>query len=137
MAILIIIGLVLITAYTVLAQQQRMRDSNDMMMQRGMGKMMGKGYDGKCPGMDCPMHKMMGGCMMMAKSMVATPDGGVIILAGPQLIKYDGNLNKVKEITIEVNTEAVKAKMKEMMQNCPVCGAMKQTGTTSGTQGQM
>jgi hypothetical protein len=51
----------------------------------------------------------MGGMAMqmmgaMQKQMVATNDGGVIVLAGNKLLKYDKDLNLVKEI--EVKTEA-------------------------------
>ncbi len=45
--------------------------------------------------------KMMGS---MQKQMVATNDGGVIILVGNKLLKYDKDLNLVKEV--EVQAEA-------------------------------
>jgi len=59
--------------------------------------------------------------MMMQKSMVASTDGGVIILAGNKLLKYDSKLNLVKEVEIKVECPAMgkmpmmgmnKAKMK-------------------------
>ena len=61
-------------------------------------------------------HLMQGMIMhkMMEKQMVATKDGGVIILVGNQLLKYDKNLNLVKETEIKIDFEAMKKKMKEM-----------------------
>ncbi len=42
--------------------------------------------------------KMMG--MMQKDSMVATSDGGVVLKSGPRLIKYDKDLNLVKEVEL-------------------------------------
>ena len=43
-------------------------------------------------------HGMMG--MMNKDSVVATSDGGVVILQGPRLIKYDQSLTLVKEVEL-------------------------------------
>jgi len=43
-------------------------------------------------------HGMMGGMMHHQASMVGTPDGGVIVMKGQSLSKYDKNLNLVKEV---------------------------------------
>jgi len=65
----------------------------------------------KC--MMCPMH-----CgMMMKKMMIATSDGGVIVMAGKKLIKYDKDLNLVKEVEIKMD-------MEKMMKDCPMCHEM-------------
>jgi len=45
----------------------------------------------------CPMHGMMMESMM-AKSITATGDGDIVVMAGDKLIKYDKNLNLVKEV---------------------------------------
>jgi hypothetical protein len=50
---------------------------------------------------------------MMAKQMVATSDGGVIILIGHKIIKYDKNLNLVKEAEIKMDMEEMKEGMME------------------------
>ena len=76
-----------------------------------MGKGMGMGC--KC-GMDCKCGKM---GMMMQKQMIATSDGGVIVLAGNKLYKYDKNLNLVKETEIKKDFEHMK-KMGEMKEKC-------------------
>lgn len=44
---------------------------------------------------------MMGGKMHEPPKMVATSDGGVIVLAGRKLSKYDGLLNLVKEVEMQ------------------------------------
>ena len=43
-------------------------------------------------------HKMMG--MMHNDSLVATSDGGVAVLQGPRLLKYDASLTLVKEVEL-------------------------------------
>lgn len=58
--------------------------------------------------MHCMMMKK-----MMSKKMVASGDGGVIVLVGNKLLKYDKDLNLVKEAEIKIDMEAYKAKMKE------------------------
>lgn len=57
--------------------------------QQGQGMMMGgRGKGGPMMGM---MHK---------DSVVATSDGGVVVLSGPRLLKYDSELNLVKEVEL-------------------------------------
>ncbi|MDP8253509.1 MAG: hypothetical protein P9X27_03815 [Candidatus Kaelpia aquatica] len=52
--------------------------------------------------------------MMMGKSMVATEDGGVVVMIGNKLLKYDRNLNLKKEVKIEIDF----SEMKKMMKKC-------------------
>jgi len=54
--------------------------------------------------------KMMG--MMGGKSMVATSDGGVVILIGNKLQKYDKNLLLQKEVEIKMDKDMMSKKMK-------------------------
>jgi hypothetical protein len=135
-----IILIVAAGAYVVVAQQGGMMggmhgggmamDSNNMMMHKGMGPggmmpgsggmMMGPGGM-MGPGM-CPMCSMM--CQMMThKSMVAVGDD-VVVMAGNKLMKYDKNLNLVKEVELKIDTEQMQKKMAEMMKSCPMCGNM-------------
>lgn len=72
----------------------------------GHGMMMGK---------DCPM---MGG--MMQQSMVATSDGGVVIRAGDKLVKYDKNLNVVKEAEVTIDKKGC------AMKDCPMMKGKKE-----------
>ena len=39
------------------------------------------------------------------KQMVATSDGGVVVLAGNKLLKYDKDLNLIKEAEVKAGTE--------------------------------
>ncbi len=47
------------------------------------------------------MMGMGGGMMGGHESMVATSDGGVVVMAGPKLMKYDRDLNLVKEVEMK------------------------------------
>ena len=62
------------------------------------------------------------------KTMAATDDGGVIVAFGDKLIKYDSDLNKVKEVPLELDMNQMHQKMMQMMQNCPMMQQMKQQG---------
>lgn len=90
---------------------------------QGMGKGMMGGQGGEMgQGMMCPM------CSSMMKSVaspqvISTGDGGFVILTGNKLIKYDKDLNVVKEADIKVDVSAMMEKMKA---DCPVCKMMKE-----------
>ena len=53
----------------------------------------------------CPMNGMMTGPMTV-KSIAATGDGGIFVMAGNKLIRYEKDLNLVKET--EVKTDRVR-----------------------------
>ena len=90
-------------------------------MNESMGKdMMKSGMMCKGEMMEkCPIHGM-GMKGIMEKSMIASADGGVIVLAGNKLTKYDKDLNVVKEVEIKIDIEAMQKNMMEMMKNCPM-----------------
>lgn len=101
------------------------------MMQGGMmgGGMMGGGMMGG--GMGCP------GCMaacgaMMHQSVTPTSDGGVVVSVAGKLIKYDNELNKIKEVSLDVDWTRMHQMAQQMMQNCP----MMQQRMRSGQMGQ-
>lgn len=52
------------------------------------------------------MHKMMGG--MMGQNMVPTPDGGVVLLVGTRLYKYDRNLALSKQAEVQIDTASMR-----------------------------
>ncbi|MEW5895688.1 MAG: hypothetical protein AB1650_08055 [Candidatus Omnitrophota bacterium] len=58
--------------------------------------------------------------IMMKTTVTVTPDGGVIVLRGNSLAKYDKNLNLVKEVQLKDMTEEIQQKMQKMMKECPV-----------------
>jgi hypothetical protein len=97
------------------SQEKSPAMDKSMEMSKGMemGKGMGKGMGCKC-GMGCNCGKM---CMMMQKQMIAASDGGVIVLAGNKLYKYDKNLNLVKEAEIKKDFKDIK-KMDGMKEKC-------------------
>ena len=95
-------------------------------MKGGMMKegMMGKGMmDGEMMG--C---KMMGMCpmmnSMMERSVVATSDGGVIVVMGNKLTKYDKDLNVVKELELKTDMEGMQKMMENMKVTCPMMKSM-------------
>ena len=100
-----------------------MMDNTGMMGSQGMrgrkAMMMDKD---KMQGMHPMGGMMMKGMMMkgmMEKSMDATGDGGIVVLAGNRLMKYDKNLKLIKEVDIKIDMEAMQKNMTEMMKNCP------------------
>jgi len=103
-----------------------MGKSSDSTLCRGMGgkgkSMMGGGYGG--------MHMMMGpgGVEMIMPKVYPTTDGGIIVVSGNMVTKYDGNLNKKKEIFITPNFDSLKSMMTKAMQYAPKCPMMDTTG---------
>src|SRR3989338_11450246 len=84
--------------------------------------------DGMDGGMMKMMHKMHG--MTRSSSMVASNDGGVIVLSGNKLYKYDKNLNLVKEAEIKTEMGCMGGMrggmgMGGMKKMCPMCAKMK------------
>lgn len=65
------------------------------------------------------MGRGMGGGMMMPPkkeaTMVAVPDGGVIVLIGNRLLKYDKDLNLKKEVEIKSEVDEMMDEMEEMV----------------------
>jgi hypothetical protein len=115
--------------------KEMMGDKSGMMEGKGgmMGMMGGKGM----MGMMGMMHGMMGSMMRTA---VATSDGGVVVLNGTKLVKFDKNLNVVKETELKPDTEGMKSMMDQMKQACPMMGQMmggnmgqQDTGKTANT----
>ncbi len=101
-----VIAIVAVLAFSGVAFAQM----NEKGMGQGMGMMKGDmmDKDGMMGGkMGCSMMQhMMGG-----SSMVATSDGGVVVLSGCTLTKYDKNLKEVKEVQL---------KCEMMKKGCPM-----------------
>jgi len=72
------------------------------------------------------MKAMMMG-KMMEKKLVATSDGGVVVLFGRKLMKYDKDLVLKAEAEIKID----KAEWKKMMEHCP----MGRKGKAKGGEG--
>ena len=119
-----VIALAVVSSYVVSAQDQPngMMNKKEMM---GKGEMMDKGKMGMCP-----MH--MAACESMLKAqMAATDDGGVIILACNKLMKYDKELNLVKEVELKID---MSAEMKKMMDKCQSMCPMPQKKMEMGQE---
>jgi hypothetical protein len=125
--LLVVIAIVLLVAmgsYAVFAQPRQAQPGQPP-MGGGMGRGMMQGpmgQDGMM--MMCPMCAAIGGAMMQ-KSLVQVEDG-VIVAVGNRLIKYDNNLNKVRETTIDIDTAGMQQAMQQMMQHCPMHQQMMQ-----------
>ena len=144
---LIAVAVVIIVGTSGLARAQMndkgkemMGDKAGMMDEKGgMMGMMGKGMMGDKDGMmSGKMMGMMGmhGMMMkmMEKTMVATSDGGVIVLAGNKLTKYDKDLNVVKEVELKMDMEGMQKMMDNMKGMCPMMGKMKSSDESKGEE---
>ena len=113
-------------------------DKKEDMMGKGVmqGGMMGDkrmtDEEGKMKSM-CPMHAMMMK-QMMGREMIATADGGVLILLGNKIIKYDKDLNLVKEAEIKPDMEGMQKMMMQMQESCPMCKKMMGGGMMQGTK---
>ena len=89
-----------------------MGDSTAMMGKAGQGRMM------ECGGMMTPMMGMgmmgCGGMMCMGYRQIIPIDDGIIVVMGNRLIKFDKNLKKEAETTIEFDEKALKNMMENM-----------------------
>ena len=83
------------------------------------GPMMGKMMKGD-------MRHKFGMMEMMRNNMVATNDGGVVVMLGHKLLKYDEKLNLVSEVEVEKGPKGMPEMHKEG--KCPMCGSMMKEG---------
>ena len=81
------------------------------------------------------MQGMMMGSMKV-KSIVATGDGGIVVMAGNKLIKYDKDLNLVKDVEVKMDMVGMQNNISQMMEQCPMCKSIKQ-GDSMMAQGSM
>lgn len=78
-------------------------NKTDKSKEAAQSAMMAPGMMGQMGMMD--KGKMMGmAAMMMVKSMVATSDGGVVVLVGNKIQKYDKDLVLQKEVEIKMDS---------------------------------
>ncbi len=93
----------------------------------GKGMMMGKGMmgDGMMDGGMMKMMMQMHGRMMRSPTMVSSNDGGVIVLTGNKLYKYDKNLTLVKEAEVKMDMDGGMMGGMGGKKKCPMCAKMK------------
>ncbi len=113
-----IVMLIVLLAGSSLVYAESMKDGRMKEGIMGKGMMGGEMMDGKMMGM-CPMMKS-----MMERSVVATSDGGVIVVAGNKLTKYDKDLNVVKEVELKMDMEGMQKMMENMKGMCPMMKGM-------------
>ena len=65
-------------------------------------------------GMKGMMDQNMMTCGMMNRSMVPTEDGGIVVMIGNKLYKYDKDLNLKKEVEMEIGYSEMHNMMKKM-----------------------
>lgn len=71
---------------------------------------------------DSMMMKGMGCTMMgmwMPRMVVPVADG-IIVVVGDKLIKYDKNLKKKQEVTIDIDVDELQKRMEKYRQLCPM-----------------
>jgi len=114
--ILAVVVLSLLVSFPVFAEETQ-ETMPTMSLDKPMEKPMDKPAAMPMPG----MGKM--NCPMMGKTqMVATDEGGVIVLAGNKLLKYDADLNLVKEVEIPMPMGG---------KQCPMKGQMSEKGSVA------
>lgn len=68
------------------------------------------------------MHGMM--MKMMERTVVATSDGGVVVVTGDKMVKYDRNLKVIKEVDLPNGMCGMKEMMGNMKSKCKECTMM-------------
>lgn len=99
----------------------------EMMGHEGMmgegGKSCGGGMGCKGGMMQtCPMHRMM--APMAQPAIVATRDGGVVVMVGGRLYKYDRDLKLKAETELKIGMGQMQGMMMHMMGECPMMQGM-------------
>jgi hypothetical protein len=70
--------------------------------------------------MSCPMCMMMAGHLFKSE-LVATADGGALLMIGGALYKYDANLTLVAQTQLQIDLQQIQTQLQDMMSNCPMC----------------
>ena len=131
MVLAAVVVLATVVAVVALAQQP-----SEPGMMEAQGMMGGQGTMGQGMGMMamCPMHGgMMGG--MMGRAALAVEGKYLYVLAGNKILKYDPNLNLVRQAEIKMDMAKMNKTMQKMMEQCPMREQMmKQMGGMMGKE---
>jgi len=68
----------------------------------------------------CPMCMMMAGHLFKSE-LIATADGGALLMIAGTLYKYDAELNLVAETQLQLDPQRMQTQLQEMMSSCPAC----------------
>lgn len=71
-------------------------------------------------GTPCPMCMMMAGHLFKSE-LIATTDGGVLLMIGGTLYKYDANLALVAETQLQLDPQQIQTQLQQLISNCPAC----------------
>jgi hypothetical protein len=71
----------------------------------------------------CQLHSALTQSMMQIQ-MAAPVNGGIIVLVGNRLLKYDYDLNLVRETEVPINLEETQKQIEEITKNCLSCRRM-------------
>ena len=63
------------------------------------------------------MQNMMVMQAMKERSIVATSEGGMVVIVGNQMVKYDKDLNVVKEAELKIDLDKLRQNMMKMIPN--------------------
>ena len=108
--LLTVAALVGIGSYVVFAQDPM---GGGMMSGNMQGRgMMGGNMQGRSM-MSGMQNRGMMGPMMRGSSLVATRDGGVVVLMGNELLKYDKDLNLSKKVEVKADWKKIQKTMME------------------------
>ena len=96
----------------------------------------GEDNSGRQPGMAGHGGRGMRGCPMMAAkgmgavmpTVIPTQDGGIIVINGTSITKYDRNLKRGNSITVNPDFEGIRNLMQQAHQAFPQCPMMDTTG---------
>jgi hypothetical protein len=124
-ALIVVLALAGLTYWVMAADMPEMKSGM-------MGGMMGgEMKDHMMMGGMCPGH-MVVARLMSNSEMVATLDGGVIVMMGTKLMKYDKNLAVVEQTEMKVDVDAMAKRMADMCDKCPMCKKMMEGGMMKG-----
>jgi hypothetical protein len=65
---------------------------------------------------------------MMKMDVVPTQDGGVVVLMGNKMVKYDKDLKQVKEVELKMDMDQTISMMQKQMKDCPMRKKMMEEG---------
>ena len=129
-ALVIVTGIILVVIGLSFSYAQESRCRKELSTDKQATKMCKQSKRGD----GCCMRSMMKS--MMSPSLVETKDGGLVVMMGNKLMKFDKDLNLAKETEVKLDVEGMQAIMKQMMENCPCPMHKKMMEKGSGDKGE-
>ena len=124
-ALVIVMGIILVVSGLTFSYAQESSGTKDVTTDKEAMMMCKQ----RMKGHGCDMKSM------MSPSLLETKDGGIVVMMGNKLMKYDKDLNLVKEAEVKIDVEEMQKMMK--CYPCPLCPLHKKTMEEgSGTKGE-